>query len=92
MVLLFNPEGRGTVLCETVVDFHRTVQHYIPEDRTAHRHCCENLSSKLTSSSLVIIVPQFCLVIVLVEVRITGVEKFVLFLKTSAYSTVSSTC
>jgi hypothetical protein len=31
---------------EMVVDFHYTTQHYIPEDRTFHSHCCENLKSK----------------------------------------------
>jgi hypothetical protein len=30
---------------ETPVDFQRTVRHYIPEDRTFHNHCYENLRS-----------------------------------------------
>jgi hypothetical protein len=75
-------------LSETLVDLHRTIQHYIPEDRTLHNHRCENLSNNLTSSTLVIIVPQFCLVIVLVEVHMTGVEKFVFFLKMSHYNII----
>jgi hypothetical protein len=28
-----------------LADFQRTTQHYIPEDRTLHNHCCENLKS-----------------------------------------------
>jgi hypothetical protein len=30
---------------ETSVDFHRTTRRYIPEDRTLHKHGCENLKS-----------------------------------------------
>jgi hypothetical protein len=30
---------------ETSVDFQRTTQHYIPEDRTLHNHRWENLKS-----------------------------------------------
>jgi hypothetical protein len=30
---------------ETSVDTQRTTRRYIPEDRTIHNHCCENLKS-----------------------------------------------
>jgi hypothetical protein len=30
---------------ETLVDFHRTTWHYIPEDNTLDNHRCENLKS-----------------------------------------------
>jgi hypothetical protein len=30
---------------ETLVDFQQTTQCYIPEDRSLHNHCCENLKS-----------------------------------------------
>jgi hypothetical protein len=30
---------------ETSVDFQQTTWCYIPEDRTLHNHCCENLKS-----------------------------------------------
>jgi hypothetical protein len=29
----------------TAVDYQRTTQRYIPEDRTLHNHRCENLKS-----------------------------------------------
>jgi hypothetical protein len=28
---------------QTKVDFQWTIWHYIPKDRTLHKHCCENL-------------------------------------------------
>jgi hypothetical protein len=30
---------------EISADFHRTIQHYIPADRTLHSHHCKNLKS-----------------------------------------------
>jgi hypothetical protein len=30
---------------ETLVDFQRATQCYVPEDSTLHNHCCENLKS-----------------------------------------------
>jgi hypothetical protein len=35
----------ATCSSETSVDFQRTTQRYIPEDRTVHNHCCEKLKS-----------------------------------------------
>jgi hypothetical protein len=37
------------VICssETPINFHWTTQHYIPEDRILHNHCCENLKSNI---------------------------------------------
>jgi hypothetical protein len=38
------------VICsfETLVDFHKTTQRYIPEDRTHHNRYCENLKSYIS--------------------------------------------
>jgi hypothetical protein len=35
----------ATYCSETLNDFQRSAQHYIPEDRTLHKRCCENLES-----------------------------------------------
>jgi hypothetical protein len=32
-------------ISETSVGFQRTTRRYIPEDRTLHKHYCENLKS-----------------------------------------------
>jgi hypothetical protein len=34
-------------ICSTEIlgDFQQTTWHYIPEDRTLHNHCCENIKS-----------------------------------------------
>jgi hypothetical protein len=37
---------------ESTVHFNRTTRRYIPEDRTIHNHCCENLS-KLNQADVV---------------------------------------
>jgi hypothetical protein len=34
-----------TYSSKTSIDFHRTTWHYIPEDRTLHKHCCTNVKS-----------------------------------------------
>jgi hypothetical protein len=34
-----------TCFSEMSVDFQWTTWHYIPEDRTLHNHCCENVKS-----------------------------------------------
>jgi hypothetical protein len=33
---------------ETLLDFQQTTRRYIPEDRTIHNHCSENLKSYIT--------------------------------------------
>jgi hypothetical protein len=35
----------ATFSSETSVDFQRTAQRYIPEDRIVHNHVCENFKS-----------------------------------------------
>jgi hypothetical protein len=40
----------ATCSSETSVDFQQTTRCYIPEDRTLHNHCCENLKSYSTLS------------------------------------------
>jgi hypothetical protein len=34
-----------TCSSEISVAFQRTTRHYLPEDRTLHNHCCENLKA-----------------------------------------------
>jgi hypothetical protein len=47
LLLLLDREDRY-VFPETSVDFHRTVQNYIPEDRPPpHTHLCENSKSTI---------------------------------------------
>jgi hypothetical protein len=36
-----------TCSSETSVDFQRNARRYIPEDRSLHKYCCENLKSYL---------------------------------------------
>jgi hypothetical protein len=40
------------------VDFEWTTQRYIPEDRTLHNHCCENLKSYNYNSVTKVMVRQ----------------------------------
>jgi hypothetical protein len=47
--LFFNPGDLGDMFLCNVVDFQQTTWHYIPEDRTLHNHCCENLKSHKTT-------------------------------------------
>jgi hypothetical protein len=42
---------------ETSVDFQRTTRRYIPEDRTLHKHRCENLRCCTWQSLIVVAVP-----------------------------------
>jgi hypothetical protein len=39
----FYPEDGGNMFLQKSVDFQWTAQHYIPEDKSLHNHCCENL-------------------------------------------------
>jgi hypothetical protein len=34
---------RGDMFLQNIGDFQQTIQCYIPENRTLHNHCCENL-------------------------------------------------
>jgi hypothetical protein len=43
--LSFDPEDGATYSSETLGDFQRATQRYIPEDRTVHSHRRENLKS-----------------------------------------------
>jgi hypothetical protein len=47
--LLLNPDDRRTCFSEKSVDFQRTTQSYITEDRTLHNHCCRHLKSYIVS-------------------------------------------
>jgi hypothetical protein len=41
---LFRLEGEGDIFLRNVSWLQRTTWHYIPDDRTLHNHCCENIS------------------------------------------------
>jgi hypothetical protein len=45
LILFFDPEDRGDISLETLVDSLWTTQRYIPEDGTLHNHRWENLKS-----------------------------------------------
>jgi hypothetical protein len=51
-ISLFNPDDEGDTFPKNVVDFHQTIWHYIPEDRTLHNHHCENLKSNIWEGCL----------------------------------------
>jgi hypothetical protein len=42
--IFFDPEDGGDIFVRNFLDFKRTTWR-IPEDRTLHNHCCENLKS-----------------------------------------------
>jgi hypothetical protein len=42
----------ATCSSETSVDFEWTTRHYIPEDRTAHKHCCKNFKPYMEKVSV----------------------------------------
>jgi hypothetical protein len=43
--LFFDHEDGGDMFLRNIFDFQRTTRSYIPEDRTLHKHRCENLKS-----------------------------------------------
>jgi hypothetical protein len=43
--IFFTLKMEAIISSETYFDFQRTTRRYIPEDRTLHNHCCENLQS-----------------------------------------------
>jgi hypothetical protein len=45
MAFFLTLKMEATFSSKTSVDFRRTTWCYIPEDRTLHNHCCENLKS-----------------------------------------------
>jgi hypothetical protein len=49
--LLFDPKDGGNMFLWNV-SWLSTMWHYIPEDRTLHNHCCEDLESYLFTQSL----------------------------------------
>jgi hypothetical protein len=48
--LTLQPEMEDTCPSGTSVDFQVTTWRYIPEDRTVHNHCCDNLNSYIIAS------------------------------------------
>jgi hypothetical protein len=45
LCLFFDPKMETTHSSETSAHFQRTLWHYIPECRSPHNYCCENLRS-----------------------------------------------
>jgi hypothetical protein len=51
-IMPHTPLKMETCSSEMLADFQHTTRCYIPENRTLHKHCCENLKSYIHSFSL----------------------------------------